>query len=136
MLAHTYGEWSIETASTCIQKGIKKRACTVCAQEESTEVELSAHTYGEWTTTTAATCGAAGEKTRSCSVCGNEETGTIEKKSHSVNKTTGKCENCGAQIASPQIKLTTSNIYDYLSFNVNSEGVVVTEQFGSLKKGD
>lgn len=47
---HTYGDWIVETDSTCTTEGSKKRVCTVCGFEEKATVELKPHEYQEnWT---------------------------------------------------------------------------------------
>lgn len=125
---HKYGEWATVTESTCKQAGVKKRNCTVCSHEESSSLALSTnHTYSSWVETTPAKCNSTGTKTRTCSVCNKSETATIEKTDHNVNSSTGKCNDCGAQISNPHIELTTTNIYEYLSFVATSENVIVTD---------
>lgn len=128
MAEHTYGEWGTVTESTCKQSGVKERICSICNYKETGNLALSTnHTYGDWTTKIAAKCDATGTKTRTCTVCSNVENGIIEKTEHNVNSTTGKCDDCGTQISNPQIDLTSTNIYEYLSFTAFSENVVITD---------
>lgn len=128
MSDHTYNEWVTVTESTCKQPGVKERTCSICTHKETGNLALSTnHTYGNLTTKIAATCDATGTKTRTCTVCSKVDTGIIEKTEHNVNSTTGKCSDCGAQISSPQINLTSTNIYEYLSFTATSENVVITD---------
>lgn len=129
MEEHTYGEWSTITESTCNQYGVKKRVCLVCNYEDIGKLDLSnTHTYGEWSVKKPSTCDSTGTKIRVCTLCGKEETGVIYKIDHDVNSSTGKCINCNAQIAAPQIELTTENIYDYLYFVAASENVIITDK--------
>lgn len=71
---HTYGDWEVVQASTCIMEGVKRRACSVCGKEERQTLPISAtHIYGAWQVTKDATCNESGEKIRSCLVCSIEE---------------------------------------------------------------
>ncbi len=42
---HTYGEWVVVSAATETTKGSKKRTCTVCKYEETSEIPLLDHTH-------------------------------------------------------------------------------------------
>ena len=74
-------------------------------------------------------------KVRKCALCLHEETENIEKTNHDVEASSGKCKNCKAQIASPQIELTTSNILEYLDISSNCEKVVVNTDTLGNKSG-
>lgn len=101
----------------------------------SCKKECDIHQFGAWKTTKKATCSENGEQERTCTVCGTKEIGTIDMTAHDVDETTGKCKNCGAQISSPKIELTPSNVSEYLSFNLNTEDIVVTKEILGKEKG-
>lgn len=137
MTEHTYGEWTTVSDSTCNQNGVKKRICSVCDYEDTVELELSdQHSFGDWSTKIEATCDSTGIQARNCTICNAEETEVIEKQSHSVDDSTGKCRNCGLQIASAPIYLNESNIKDYLCFDTNTEDVKLESQLLGKEKGE
>ena len=45
--SHTFGEWIVSTAATCMKPGTRKHVCTVCnkAESESIPIDASAHNY-------------------------------------------------------------------------------------------
>ncbi|MEF9920254.1 MAG: LPXTG cell wall anchor domain-containing protein [Erysipelotrichaceae bacterium] len=45
LVAHTFGEWVIDTAATETTKGSKHRDCTVCGQRETAEIPVLTHTH-------------------------------------------------------------------------------------------
>jgi transglutaminase-like putative cysteine protease len=65
-IAHTYGEWTIDTPATCETAGVKSRTCSVCEARETEEITALGHAYGEWTVATAATCTTTGTEQRVC----------------------------------------------------------------------
>ncbi|MDD6265003.1 MAG: glycosyl hydrolase family 18 protein [Clostridia bacterium] len=66
---HEWSEWTVETPSTCVVKGVEKRTCNKCFEFETRELALAAHTWGEWTVVTPATTTSKGLERRTCSVC-------------------------------------------------------------------
>lgn len=44
---HHYGEWSVITPATCMEKGQKKRVCQECGECETADIPLAEHTPGE-----------------------------------------------------------------------------------------
>ena len=76
---HSYGTWIVVTPATESAKGLEKRVCSGCGNEETRDIPVLSHThkYGEWTVVTPATNDAAGLEKRVCSGCGNEETREI-----------------------------------------------------------
>ena len=68
---HTYGEWNIVQAASCVATGKKTRTCSKCKNIEIGIVELMPHQYNdEWIVQTDATCEEDGVKYQNCSSCG------------------------------------------------------------------
>ena len=113
--AHTFGEWTVTKAATCMEKGSRKHTCSVCKYEVTEDISAkghaysenwtsdatdhwhncsgceevsgkTAHTFGEWTVTKAATCTEKGSRKRTCSVCKYEATEDISAKAHVYSK--------------------------------------------------
>ena len=42
-VTHTYGDWILQAAATCIQEGRETRRCTLCGYSETRAVEKTAH---------------------------------------------------------------------------------------------
>ena len=68
---HAWGEWTVEKAATCTEKGSEKRVCGNDASHvETRETEMAAHTE-EILPAVEATCTATGlTEGKKCSVCG------------------------------------------------------------------
>ena len=86
-LAHTYGEWVVETEPTCDTNGVKKRTCTGCTDKDEghTQTELIGkigHNYGEWEVTKKATCVEEGSQRRYCDRCKTWEVQATPKGGH------------------------------------------------------
>lgn len=92
---HTYGEWETIRPSTCVQRGLRKRVCTVCGATEEGETVLVQHTT-QAVGKVEPTCTENGHKSGAkCSVCGEIIMGcdVIEAKGHKfVND---ECTECG-----------------------------------------
>ena len=96
-LAHTFSEWTQVTAPNCAEKGIEKRACTVCKVEETNDIAALGHSYAtEWTIDTAATCTTSGSKSKHCSRCADKsEITDIPANGHTFSDwTVEKVANC------------------------------------------
>lgn len=79
---HSWGDWTVQTAATCTQKGLRVRTCTKCGETESEEIDKLPHSYGDWVVRRAATCTAEGEMFCTCKGCGQEQTKKIDKLPH------------------------------------------------------
>lgn len=79
---HTYGEWEIVKAATCLTEGVRQMVCSVCGNAESEAIEATGHTYGGWITLKAATCTEAGSMERICNVCGEKDRMTVAALGH------------------------------------------------------
>ncbi len=79
MIEHTYGEWTVTKAPTCLAAGEKTSSCTVCGKEFTEEVPATGHKFGEWTVVKDATEDEEGLKEHTCTVCGEKETEVILK---------------------------------------------------------
>ena len=67
---HTFGEWEVDYASTCINEGKKHKACVDCGYVTYETIELADHTY-ELIPGKKATCLQSGlSDGGKCSVCG------------------------------------------------------------------
>ena len=61
---HSYGDFTIVTAATCTQAGLKERTCSVCSHVEQQVIPTVAHTFGTtWMTN-------ENQHWHECSVCG------------------------------------------------------------------
>ena len=70
-LGHSWGEWTVEKAASCTEKGSEKRVCANDASHvETREIDMIAHTE-EILPAVEATCTATGlTEGKKCSVCG------------------------------------------------------------------
>lgn len=68
---HVWGDWAVETPSTCVQQGTEKRTCTTCDAVERRPLDVLPH---EWEANFAvdrpATCVEDGLKSNHCKHCG------------------------------------------------------------------
>lgn len=68
---HAWGEWVVETPSTCVQQGTEKRTCTTCDAVERRPLDVLPH---EWEASFAVdkpvTCVEDGLKSNHCKHCG------------------------------------------------------------------
>jgi hypothetical protein len=82
-IAHTYGEWVVDTPAACETPGVESRTCTVCGDTETEEIPALGHAYGDWTVATAATCEDPGTEQRLCANDASHiETRTIDALGH------------------------------------------------------
>lgn len=65
---HSYGAWSIYSAPTCTEEGMKYRVCVGCGNIERQMLYAEGH-KGEWFVTEQPTCTTSGKRTRTCTVC-------------------------------------------------------------------
>ncbi|MBR3596338.1 MAG: leucine-rich repeat protein [Clostridia bacterium] len=85
---HSFGEWEIVIASTCVETGLEKRICLLCPHYEEQEVKTTGHDYRQ--IITAPTCTEDGYTTNTCSVCQDSYISDVtEKLGH-----TGGTANC------------------------------------------
>ena len=79
---HSFGAWTVLTAPTCVESGMRTRNCANCEASQTEVVAATGvHVYGEWTESKAPTCTENGEKTRSCD-CGDTQTESIAALGH------------------------------------------------------
>lgn len=67
-VGHSFGDWQLRTASTCIQEGTQVRVCA-CLREETRPLALAGHTPGEWVNYDDPTCAEDFVQHKYCSVC-------------------------------------------------------------------
>lgn len=67
---HTYGDYKVVTQPSCVENGIRARACTVCGHTESEEIEAVGHSFeSQWTVDRPATADLQGIMSRHCENC-------------------------------------------------------------------
>ncbi len=76
---HTWGEWTVTKAATCVADGQTERTCLGCGQKETETVPAAGHAWGAWTTEKAPTAWEEGLEARVCAVCGAKETRALPK---------------------------------------------------------
>ena len=81
---HSFGDWTVESAATCTENGIKTRTCTNCGRLERQEIPALGHDYAEWVVTTEPTCTETGVETGTCIRCGATETRTVKALGHDL----------------------------------------------------
>ena len=81
---HSFGDWTVESAATCTENGIKTRTCTNCGRLERQEIPALGHDYAEWVVTTEPTCTEPGVETGTCIRCGATETRTVKALEHDL----------------------------------------------------
>ena len=81
---HSFGDWTVESAATCTEPGIKTRTCTNCGRLERQEIPALGHDYAEWVVTTEPTCTETGVETGTCIRCGATETRTVKALEHDL----------------------------------------------------
>lgn len=81
---HTAGEWVIDKAPTCTEKGVRHNNCVDCGVLLTTEeINADGHTPGGWITDKESTCTEEGSKHQVCAACGETiATETIGMKEH------------------------------------------------------
>lgn len=68
---HIWGEWVVETPSTCTQQGTEKRACTTCDAVERRPLDVLPHEWeANFTVDKPVTCVEDGLKSNHCKHCG------------------------------------------------------------------
>lgn len=80
---HSYGEWNIESESTCVSGGIMARYCRCGARQEKA-LDALAHQYSEWTTVKEPTCYSEGLSQCSCN-CGKTSSRIIPMLEHNFD---------------------------------------------------
>ena len=99
---HSYGEWSVETAATCITEGTSVRYCE-CGDKQTSTVSATGHNYDdEWTITKEVTCEEDGSKVRYCA-CGEKQIETITSTGHNFDTEwtiikEASCEHNGSKV--------------------------------------
>lgn len=68
---HTWGDWAVETPSTCVQQGTEKRTCTTCDAVERRPLDVLPHEWeANFTVDKPVTCVEDGLKSNHCKHCG------------------------------------------------------------------
>lgn len=84
-LWHTFGEWIVDTESTCSRHGEKHRVCEVCGFTEFAVVDKKGHVY-ERNVIKEPTCTENGIMNLVCSVCGAKTQEIISTAPHDYQK--------------------------------------------------
>ncbi len=117
---HSFGEWELEKAATCKEKGEEKRVCG-CGEMETRELDF-AHNFKEWT----GSCDQDGKLTRACRCGATEERDTPD---YCVYDTNNVCTFCH----------TAPVISDDLVFTPNEDGSsysVKAGKYDASRSGD
>ena len=69
-LGHSFGDWITVKDSTCLEKGTKKKVCSVCSFEEFADINAKGHNYVS--TVVPPTCTEKGYTHYDCSRCDSE----------------------------------------------------------------
>lgn len=86
---HDFSEWTVKTKSTCTEKGVEVRTCSLCEEVEEREIELAEHSYKQWRVKKEATCSEKGTMVQFCSMCNIEgKEKETNKKNHSYDNGT------------------------------------------------
>ncbi|MBQ8293331.1 MAG: hypothetical protein IJX78_05980 [Bacilli bacterium] len=67
---HTYGDWQVEQAHTCITDGIETRYCSGCDHFETRTTEATGHLFVEWNKVKNPKCYEVGIEVSTCERCG------------------------------------------------------------------
>ncbi|WP_302011567.1 hypothetical protein [uncultured Adlercreutzia sp.] len=68
---HVWGDWAVETPSTCVQQGTEKRTCTTCDAVERRPLDVLPHEWeANFTVDKPVTCVEDGLKSNHCKHCG------------------------------------------------------------------
>lgn len=71
---HVWGDWAVETPSTCVQQGTEKRTCTTCDAVERRPLDVLPHEWeANFTVDKPVTCVEDGLKSNHCKHCGATE---------------------------------------------------------------
>lgn len=87
-LEHSWSKWTVSQEATCRDKGVEKRTCSNCQEEEKRDIDKLAHEFDEWTVVTAPTCSKEGVEQRVCKKCGGKEQRPIAKVAHTWGSVT------------------------------------------------
>ena len=81
---HIESDWIVYVDSTCTQKGLKYKECTICKKELETEyINEKEHIESDWIVIQESTCSEKGSRYKECDVChGIMESEEIELKEH------------------------------------------------------
>ena len=66
---HTFTDWTVLSASTCTERGIRRHACISCGYEETVETEALSHAVEDFYTDKEPTCTEKGIKSGFCTLC-------------------------------------------------------------------
>ena len=136
---HTYGDWSVNKASSCSEAGSKSRTCAVCGHEETTTIPALSHVY-QWVDESDATCTEDGLSVEKCALCGFKTGKTVVLPALGHNFVNDKCTRCGIKdvvgktvtLGSYEQDNNTSNGKEAIQWQVLDAKVVDGETQGLL----
>ncbi len=70
-IAHSFGDWALDSEPTCTEKGSASRVCAVCGFWNQIEIAAKGHTYSDWTRFLQEGDPSNAIEIRFCSVCGS-----------------------------------------------------------------
>lgn len=109
---HSYGEWEVETDSTCSTLGRQVRQCQSCKKKEYEDIPYKAHNSDTWIIDKDATCTEAGEKHKRCDVCNQSYLTQAINPAHEFEG--DLCKFCGVEVTK-YFKFTYSDYYQTFS---------------------
>lgn len=122
---HTYGEWEISKEPTCVEAGIRYRACTACGVQETEPIDTVEHSY-ELTAQKEPTLDGPGTRTYTCQNCTDsyteEFTNQINEGAVSVG---GAAADVGETVTVPVSIASNPGIAGF-TFQVNYDKSVLT----------
>ena len=100
---HDWGDWIIDKAPTCTEKGARHRECKNNVHHTGTDEPAALGHNFEWTVVTAPTCTSTGLRKQVCTRCGFENAAEVmEKLPHTPGnwetKTAPTCTTAGVQV--------------------------------------
>ena len=100
--SHTYSEWVVTTAPTCIEQGEREKRCIKCNSVERENVSELGHSWSGWVTFSELTCLTNEVKQKTCTVCSETEDSVVLSDGHKWSEWTVSvepdCVNNGEQV--------------------------------------
>lgn len=79
---HLYGPWTVISAATCTENGMRSHTCVICKGSAEEEIPALGHNFDGGRETKPASCMQTGERTQTCSRCGLTQTTDIPTANH------------------------------------------------------
>ena len=121
---HKFGEWSVISAPSCTEKGLRTRECTGCGYDETTETEKTGHKVESYGLDKEPACTEAGVESGECTLCGERVERNVTALGHSaadpvdssdtcLDRAVGtvSCARCGEVISSYGHSFVTETVY-------------------------